>query len=155
VDAYGELWAREEAQTHDTDFARYNSVPWILVKIIFAVCMMTLVFLLYALHELPWRLFGSVIGIIILVMTPFFAGMILGFTFESPKIALAVSIPLGFLSIGFTMFLMMLPGLLGVASTGFGLDTNVWFYGFFIPFLVTISFVPAGTMISASANMVE
>ena len=116
---------------------------------------MTLVFLLYALHELPWRLFGSATGILILVLTPFFAGMILGFTFESPKTALAFSIPLGFLSIGLTMILMMLPRLMGIAEFGYNLDTNVWFYGFFIPFLVTISFVPAGTMISASANMVE
>lgn len=117
--------------------------------------MITLVYLLYALNELPWRLFGSVIGILLLVMAPFFSGLILGFTFESPKAALAYSIIIGFFSVGLCMALMMLPGILNITEIGFGLNKNVWFYGFFIPFLVTISFVPAGAMISSSTNVYE
>lgn len=153
--AIGELWAREEQQTNDADLARYNSIPWILMKTLLSICMMTLVFLLYALHELPWRLYGSALGIIILVMAPFFAGLILGFTFESPKIALVYSVLIGFISIVLCMVLMMLPNLIGISDSGFSLDRNVWFYGFFIPFLITISFVPSGTMISSSANVYE
>ena len=117
--------------------------------------MMSLVYLLYALRELPWGLFGSVIGILILVMTPFFAGLILGFTFENPKLALVYSLLIGFLSIGLGIILMMLPKTLELAQYGPLFMKDVWFYGFFIPFLVTISFVPAGAMISASTNVYE
>jgi len=126
-----------------------------LTKTGFAVCMMSLVYLLYALSELPWGLFGSVAGILILVMTPFFAGLILGFAFDSPKRALVYSLIIGFISIGICIFLMMLPKLLELAEYGSGFLKNVLFYGFFIPFLVTISFVPAGAMLSASTNVYE
>ncbi|MDD4307211.1 MAG: hypothetical protein PHU53_00185 [Thermoplasmata archaeon] len=151
----GDLWNTQDIQTREFDYGRYNTVPWVLLKSFFAICMMTLVYLLYALHELPWRLFGSVIGILILVLAPFFAGLILGFTFESPKAALAYSIIIGFVSVGSCMALMMLPGILHVTEFGFGLNKNVWFYGFFIPFLVTISFVPAGALVSSSTNVYE
>ena len=126
-----------------------------LVKTCFAVCMMSLVYLLYALIELPWGLFGSVTGILILVMTPFLAGLILGFTFESPRRALVFSLVIGFMSIGICIVLMMLPKLLNLAEYGSGFMTNLLFYGFFIPFLVTISFVPAGAMLSASTNVYD
>ena len=117
--------------------------------------MMSLVFLLYSLHELRWTLFGSATGILILVLMPFFAGLILGFTFENPKLALAYSMLMGFISICICMMLMTLPKMLGLAEYGPGFMRNVLFYGFFIPFLVTISFVPAGAMVSSSTNVYE
>jgi len=127
----------------------------VLIKTLFAVTMMSLVYMLYALKELPWGLFGSVIGILILVMTPFFAGLILGFTFENPKLALAFSTFIGFVSIGLGMLMMMLPKILGLAEYGPDFMKDVWFYGFFIPFLVTISFVPTGAMVSVSTNVYD
>ena len=151
----GDLWSRQEENVSEFDFSRYNTVPWMVIKTIFAVCMMAVAYLLYALHELPWALFGSVAGILILTGAPFFAGLMLGFAFESPKRALAYSVMLGFISIGLCMALMMLPMNLELAEYGPGFMKNVWFYGFFIPFLVTISFVPAGTMVSASTNVYD
>jgi len=124
-------------------------------KVIFSVCMMALVYTLYALSELPWGLFGSVSGIMVLVMTPFFAGVVLGFSFESPKRALAVSMALGFISIGLCMALMAMPKILGLAEYDSGFMRNFLFYGFFIPLMITISFLPAGAMLAASSNVFE
>ncbi len=153
VKEIGEFWNRQEEQVYDFDFARYNSGPWFAVKTGLSICMISLVYLIYGLHELPWSLYGSATGIIILVMTPFFAGMILGYTFENPKLALAYSLVIGFISIGISFFLMLLPNMLELAEYGPGFMKNVWFYGFFLPFLVTMSFVSAGTMLSASTNV--
>ncbi|MFO7618054.1 MAG: hypothetical protein R6W91_00060 [Thermoplasmata archaeon] len=155
VKEIGDLWDRQDAEDPGFDYARYNSPSWVMVKTFFAVAMMSLVFLLYSLHELRWTLFGSGTGILILAMMPFFAGLILGFTFENPKLALLYSILIGFISIGICMALMMLPKMLGLAEYGPGFMRNVWFYGFFVPFIVTISFVPAGTMVSVSTNIYE
>ncbi len=155
VKGIGDLWDRQDGQTQDFDHMKYNSAPWMLAKTGLAICMMSLVYMLYALMELPWGLFGSVTGILILVMTPFLAGMVLGFSFESPSRALVFSMFMGFISIAVCICLMMLPKLLDLAEYGSGFLSNVLFYGFFIPFLVTISFLPAGAMLSASTNVYD
>jgi hypothetical protein len=133
----------------------YNSGPWFVVKTIFAASIMTLAFVLYALHELSWSLFGSGLGLIILAVAPFFAGLMLGFSFQSPRRALAFSLLIGLISIALCFFLMMLPYLLKLADYGPGFMGDVWFYGFIIPFLLTISLVPAGAMASVSTNIYE
>jgi hypothetical protein len=133
----------------------YNSGPWFAIKIIFAICIMSLVFILYALHELPWSLFGSAIGLIILSATPFFAGLMLGFSFQNPRRALAFSVLIGFISVALCFFLMMVPYLLKLADYNLGFMSDVWFYGFFVPFLLTISLVPAGAMVSVSTNVYD
>jgi hypothetical protein len=154
VEGFGNLWKRQEAQSGTSDDV-YNSGPWFVIKTAFAVCIMTLAFLLYALHELPWSLFGSGIGLIILAITPFFAGLVLGFSFQNSKKALAFSVLTGLISLVLCFFLMMLPYALKLADYGPGFMSDVWFYGFFIPFMLIISLLPAGTMISASTNVYD
>lgn len=155
VEGYGNLWDRQEAQGADSDQNMYNSGLWLIIKTIFAICIMTLVFILYGLHELPWSLFGSGTGLIILSVAPFFAGLMLGFSFQNPKKALVFSILIGLISIFMCFVLMMLPYLLKLADYGPGFMSDVWFYGFFIPFLLMISLVPAGAMVSVSTNVYE
>jgi hypothetical protein len=152
---YGNLWKRQEGQGAGSDQLTYNTIPWFAIKTIFAICLLTLVFILYALHELPWSLFGSGIGLIILATTPFFAGLMLGFSFQNPRRALAFSMLVGFISLVLCFFLMMLPYLMKLADYGPGFMSDVWFYGFIIPFLLTISLVPAGAMVSVSTNVYE
>jgi len=155
LNGFGNLWKRQEEQGTDTDQNMYNSVTWFAIKTIFAISIITLVFILYGLHELPWSLFGSGLGLIILATAPFFAGLMLGFSFQNPKKALAYSMLIGIISIVLCFFLMMLPYLLKLADYGPGFMSDVWFYGFFSPFLLTISLVPAGAMVSVSTNVYE
>jgi len=125
------------------------------VKGVLVFCIITLVYLLYGLHELPWTLFGSVAGILILAFGPFFAGLILGYTFQNPKFALVCALLIGFAGMAACFFLMQLPYRMGLAEYGPDFMGNVWYYGFFIPFLISITFVPAGAMVGASTNVHE
>ena len=152
VQGIGDLWGEQDGQGSDFDYGMYNSVPWVIIKTILALGIMTMAYLLYALRELPWGLFDSATGILILAAAPFFAGMMLGFTFENQKLALGYSVLLGMISIGLCFFLMMLPYEMELADYGPVFMKDVWYYGFFVPFIVTISFVPAGAMLSASTN---
>ncbi|MDO9537415.1 MAG: hypothetical protein Q7J68_03750 [Thermoplasmata archaeon] len=155
TESIGEFWTKQEEETPEFDFSIYNSIPWMILKTSLAISMMTLVYILYGLHELPWRLFGSGTGLLILAGAPFFAGIILGYSFESPKLSLFYAIIIGFISIGLGFLIMSAPYLMKLAYYEMGFMSDVWFYGFFIPFLLTISFVPAGAMLAASTNVYE
>jgi hypothetical protein len=124
-------------------------------KFALAFCIAATAYLLYGLHELPWTLFGSVTGILILAFGPFLAGLVLGYSFESPRLALASSLGIGFAALAACFLLMQLPQMLGLAECGPGFMSAVWYYGFFIPFLITIAFVPAGAMVGSSTNVHE
>lgn len=154
MEGIGDLWSRQEEQ-YEFDFGLYNSIPWLIVKTLFSLCIITLTYLLYALHEIPWTIFGSGTGLVILLATPFFAGMILGYSFEKPPRALAYAVVIGFASIGLNFFLIRLPELMSLADYGPGFMSSVWWYGFYLPFLITISCVPAGAMVAVSTNVYE
>ena len=149
---FGELWERQSEQ--EQDFGMYNTLPWMLLKTVLGTSMLVLMFLLYALRELPWSIFGSAVGLLILGFGPFFVGVVLGFSFESMKKALAFGMTIGFAAIGIAFFLFRLPYSMDMALYHPGFMLNVWFYSF-IWFIVTISFVPAGIAVAAASNQYE
>ena len=154
VKAIGELWNRQD-EGWEFDYELYNSMPWVITKTVLALCIITLTFLLYGLHEMPWTIYGSGTGLFILLLAPLFAGMILGYTFEKPKWALLYSIIIGFGAIVLNFILLTLPATLDVGYYEPGFMSSVWWYGFYLPFMITISSVPAGAMIAASTNVYE
>ena len=119
------------------------------------MCIITLTYLLYGLHELPWSIFGSGTGLVLLLVAPFFTGMIMGYSFEKPIWALTYAMTIGFASIGLTFFLLKLPELMNLASYTPAFSVSVWWYGFYLPFILTISVIPAGTMVAVSTNIFE
>jgi len=119
---------------------------------VFSVCIITLAFLLYGLHELPWSLFGSATGLILLTAAPFYSGMMLGYSFQSPKWALGYSVLVGLMSMALCFILMCLPYLFEVASYTPGFMGDAWFYGMVVPFILAITTVPAGAMAAVSTN---
>lgn len=155
VRAIGDLWARQDGQGSEFDFSMYDSRPWMAVKVLLSLCIITLIFLLYGLRELPWTLYGSAIGMLVLGFGPFFAGLVLGYSFERPKMALACTIAISLASTALCFALMILPRMMGLAEYGPMFMSDIWYNGFFIPFLITITFVPAGTMLGTSTNIQE
>ncbi|MCK5398158.1 MAG: hypothetical protein KAJ33_07915 [Thermoplasmata archaeon] len=125
------------------------------MKTIFSLCIITLAFLLYGLREIPWAIYGSGIGLVILLVAPLFAGLMIGYSFEKPKWALVYSLIIGFSAIGLNFYLMTLPDIMGLGTYGPGFMSNVWWYGFYLPFIITISCVPTGAMVAASTNVYE
>jgi len=154
VKGIGEFWSQQEEQ-YEFDYHMYNSIPWLIVKTVFSVIIISLTYLLYGLQEIPWTIFGSGTGLVILSFAPFFVGMIMGYSFEKPIWALAYAILIGFTSIGLTFVLLRLPQLMELGNYGSGFMANVWWYGFYLPFLITISFVPAGAMVAVSTNVYD
>ncbi len=104
---------------------------------------------------MPWTIWGSAIGLMMLLAAPFFAGMIMGYSFENPKWALAYAIFIGFTAIALNFLLFMLPQIMELGNYGPGFMANVWWYGFFLPFMITISCVPAGAMVAVSTNVYD
>ncbi len=149
---FGELWERQSMQ--EQDFGMYNSIPWMLLKTVLGISILVLIYLLYALQELPWSIFGSAVGLLILGFGPFFVGVVLGFSFESMKKALAFGMTISFAAMGIAFFLFRLPYSMDMALYHPGFMLNVWFYSV-IWFIVIMSFVPAGIAVAAASNQYE
>ncbi len=126
-----------------------------IVKTIFSLSIISITFVLYGLHEIPWTIWGSATGMFLLLLAPFFAGMIMGYSFENPKWALTYAVIIGFAAIGLNFLLFMLPLIMGVGDYGPGFMADVWWYGYFLPFMITISCVPAGAMVAVSTNVYD
>jgi len=154
VKEIGEFWNKQDEQ-YEFDYLMYNSKPWLIAKTVFSLSILTLTFLLYGLHEMPWTIFASAPGLMILLAAPFFAGLIMGYAFENPKWALAYSLIVSFSAIGLNFLLFRLPDIMSLADYGPGFMSNVWWYGYFLPFIITISCVPAGAMVASSTNVYE
>lgn len=154
VKGVGDLWDRQDEVTQDDDPTMYNTPGWIIVKLVLGTATLTLVYLLYALHELPWTIFGSAVGLLIMGGGPFLVGLVLGFSFESMKKALFTGIILGSVSLLLFFIIITFPYFTGMAvyTTEFMLD--VWFYTF-IAFIDMISFVPAGVALATATNMYD
>ena len=126
-----------------------------IVKTIFSLSIISMTFVLYGLHEIPWTIWGSATGMFLLLIAPFFSGMIMGYSFEKPKWALAYAVIIGFTAIGLNFLLFMLPQIMGVGDYHPGFMADIWWYGFVLPFLITISCVPAGAMVAVSTNVYD
>lgn len=154
VEGVSALWDDQEGKTFDFDFSMYNTKLWMVLKITFCIAILTLTYILYALHELPWTIFGMGIGLVIFGVLPFFAGLILGFSFDNMKKALAIGIIVGFISMLLAHIIFRLPYSLGYAEYDGEFMLEVWFY-LFIWLINMISFVPAGIAVGTSSNMYE
>ncbi|KYK26811.1 MAG: hypothetical protein AYK23_02610 [Candidatus Proteinoplasmatales archaeon SG8-5] len=154
VDGISELWEDQRTKTFDFDFDMYNSKPWMLAKIVLCISIITLTYVLYALHELPWTIFGFGIGLLIYGVAPFFAGLILGFGFDDMKKALAVGIVIGLISMFLALAIFVAPYSMGLADYTGEFMLEAWFY-FFISIINMISFVPAGVAVGTASNMYE
>ena len=154
VKGIGDLWDRQE-ERYEFDFRLYNSVPWLIVKTLFSLTIIALTYLLYGLQEIPWTIFGSGTGLVILLAAPFFVGMVMGYSFEKPKWALAYAVVIGFGAIALDFTLFRVPEMMQLADYAPGFMSNVWWYGFYLPFLITISSVPAGAMVAVSTNVYD
>ncbi len=154
IQEIGDFWSQQE-ERYEFDYNFYNSIPWLIVKIVFSLSIITLTYLLYGLHEITWSIWGSATGLIILLAAPFFAGMIMGYSFEKPMWALIFSIIISFSAIALNFLLLILPNIMELGNYGPGFMANVWWYGFFLPFMITISCVPAGTMVAVSTNVYD
>ena len=75
----------DSQEQYEFDYNFYNSMPWMIAKTIFSLSIISMTFVLYGLHEMPWTIWGSGTGMVILLVAPFFAGMIMGYSFENPK----------------------------------------------------------------------
>ncbi len=150
----GDLWDRQDKQTAKHDFGKYDSKPWMILKVTLGIIILTLLYLLYALQELPWTIFGSVMGLLLMAGGPFFVGLILGFSFDSMKKALALGIIVGMVSLALFFIIFTLPYNMGLADYEPGFMLNPWFY-LFISFLDMISFVPTGVALAAATNMYD
>jgi hypothetical protein len=151
---FAELWSRQDEQTYDLDYQMYNTKPWMLLKLVLGLVILVLIYLLYALQELPWSIFGHAAGLVLLGVVPLFVGLIIGFSFDSAKKALALAIPLGFAAMAVSFFIFRYPYTMNMAEYHPGFMLNVWFYSF-IWFIITITFVPAGAAVAAASNQYE
>ena len=129
IKGVGELWRRQD-EVYEFDFDMYNTKPWMLAKVFLGIIMITIFYLLYALHEIPWAIFGSGIGLVLFGVVPFFVGLIVGLSFDSMKMALtyAVIIGLAALILGFIIF--TLPYNMNMAEYEPGFMIKVWGYLF-------------------------
>lgn len=150
----GDLWDRQDEQTADHDFGLYDSKPWMLLKVVLGIATLTLIYVLYALQELPWTIFGSVLGLLLMGSVPFLVGLIIGFSFDSMKWALALGIVVGMVSLALFFIIFTLPDTMGLADYEPAFMLDVWFY-LFISFLDMITFVPAGVALAAATNMYD
>jgi hypothetical protein len=154
VDGISELWEEQKSKTHDHDFGMYNSKPWMLAKVVLSISLITLTYVLYAIQELPWTIFGFGAGLLLYGVAPFFAGLILGFGFDNMKKALAVGIIIGLISMFLALVIFILPYQLEYAQYTGEFMLEAWFY-FFISIINMISFVPAGVAVGTASNMYE
>jgi len=154
VKGVGDLWDRQDEVTMEDDPTMYNTRKWIITKLVMGTATLTLIYLLYALHELPWTIFGSAAGLLIMGGGPFLVGLVLGFSYENMWKALKTGIVMGFASLLIFFMIITFPYYTGMAlyTTEFMLD--VWFYTF-IAFLDMISFVPAGVALATATNMYD
>ena len=100
-------------------------------------------------------MFGSAAGLLLLAAAPFFSGVMLGYSFENPKWALGYSVLVGLMSMALCFILICLPYAFRIANYTPGFMSDAWFYGIIIPFILTITAVPAGAMASVSTNVFD
>jgi hypothetical protein len=154
VKGVGDLWKRQDEVTQEEDFTTYNTKAWIIAKLVMGTATLTLVYLLYALHELPWTIFGSAVGLLIMGGAPFLVGVVLGFSYENMWMALKTGVVMGFVSLLVFFIIITLPYLAGYADYTSAFMLDVWFYTF-IAFIDMISFVPAGVALATATNMYD
>lgn len=154
VDGISDLWEEQRSKTFDTDFGMYNSKPWMLTKIILCISIITLAYLLFALQELPWTLFGFGVGVLLYGVAPFFAALILGFSFDNMKKAIAAGVIIGLISMFLAFAIFVIPYNLGYAEYTGEFMLDAYFY-FFISIINMISFIPAGVAVGTASNQYE
>ena len=154
VDGVSDLWDEQETKVQDLDFEMYNSKPWMVVKTVFCISIVTLTFILYALHELPWTIFGWGLGLLLFGAMPFFAGLMFGFSFENMKKALLAGIIISIFSLALAFTIFCIPYTLEFADYNGEFMLDVWFYTL-LWVINMISFFPAGIVVGAATNMYE
>lgn len=154
VKTIGEFWHHQDEVTRDFDFAIYNSKLWLFLKIILGISMLTLVYVLWAMHEIPWNIFGWSIGLFLIALVPLFVGLIIGFSFESLKNALYLVIVVILASVGLAFLIFVLPYQLHYAEYEKDFMLEVWYY-FIMWILISISLVPAGAGLATATNVYE
>lgn len=154
VKSIGEFWHHQDEVTRDFDFTMYDSKLWLVMKTVLGISMLTLVYVLWAMHEIPWNIFGWSIGLLIVTLGPFFVGFIIGFSFESLKNALYLVIVVILASLALSFLIFVLPYKLHYAEYEKDFMLEIWYY-FFIWIILSISLVPAGAGLAAATNVYE
>jgi len=154
VKTIGEFWHHQDEVTSDFDFTIYNSKLWLMLKSVLGISMLTLIYVLWAMHEIPWNIFGWSIGLLILTCGPFFVGLIIGFSFESLKNALYLVIIVIMVSLALSFLIFILPYKLHCAEYEKDFMLEVWYY-FVIWIILSISLVPAGAGLATATNVYE
>ena len=121
---------------------------------VFGVIIITTIYLLYGLAELPWTLAESLVGMMIFAFVPFFVAFVLGMTFESGKKALAFAFTIGMISIAIMFIIIEMPFKMGLFEFGEGYTMQLWWH-VLLSFINLISFVPVSAVLASSTNVYE
>lgn len=152
LEGVGEMWGDQIVKPDPV--LKYNTIPWTILKFTFGLIILTTVYLLYSLKELPWTLFGSVLGMSIWCIAPFFVGFSIGLSMENIKKAFALSFALGLISVVLVYLLFNLPYSMNLFEYGPAYGIHLW-WSVLLSFINMISFLPIGALVSASMNIYE
>ncbi len=151
----GDTWSIQDEQIEALDPLKYSSWPWTILKGMFGVIIITTIYLLYNLVEIPWTIGQNFFGMMIFAFVPFFVAFVLGMTFESGKRALVFAFTVGMISLLLLVFILNMPYNMGLFdSFGNGRSTYLWWY-VLLSFINLISFVPVGAVLASSTNVYE
>ncbi len=155
LDDMGENWDIQDEQLEELKVLKFSSWPWTVLKGALGVVIVTTVYLLYSLAEIPWTLGESIAGMMLFGFVPFFVSFVLGMTFENGKKALAFSLMVGMTSILLLYVILNLPYSMGLFdSHGDGYGTYMWWY-ILLSFINMISFMPVAAVLASSTNVYE
>ncbi len=134
---------------------RFHTWPWVIVKSILAVLILTTIYLLYSLLELPFTLFGSIFGLAVFAGGPFFTGYVYGLSFQHIRRTMALSIFIGMLAIALMLYLFYTPYRMDIfLDFGVNYSRQMWWY-VLLSFFNMISFFPIGAAVACSTNQYE
>ena len=151
----GDTWSIQDEQIESLDPLKYSSWPWIILKGVFGVIILTTIYLIYNLVEIPWTIGENFYGMWVFAGVPFFVAFVLGMTFESGVKALAFALTVGMISLALLVILLHLPYNMGLFdSSGGGQSTYLWWY-ILLSFINLISLVPVGAVLASSTNVFE
>ena len=150
----GDIWGTQEKQIENMAPLRFSSWPWTILKGILGVIIVTTIYLLYNLAEIPWTIGESGIAQQTVKIAPFFVSFVLGMTFESGKKALVFSIIVGMTSLFLLYVILSYPYRMNLFDYGPGYSAYMWWY-ILLSFINMISFMPVAAVLASSTNVYE
>ncbi len=154
LDDMGDIWGIQEEQIESMDPLKFSSWPWTILKGVLGVIIVTTIYLLYNLAEIPWTIGESFAGMMIFAFVPFFVSFVLGMTFESGKKALVFSIIVGMASLFLLYAILSHPYRMNLFDYGDGYSAYMWWY-ILLSFINMISFMPVAAVVASSTNVYE